>query len=119
MKRISIVRFFVVSAVALSTFVAAQAFAQPAVQDVSLSGLVTCSRCLNLSQHKGFTRWSWAMYQVSQGDSIVVVTAGKAYKLQGDREQLSKFIEDKVTVSGHLDANTIEVTKITRPSKEQ
>jgi hypothetical protein len=119
MRRISIVRFVAASAFALSAFIAAQAFARPALTDVTFRGSVTCSQCLDLSQHKGFTRWSWAMYKVSQGDNIVFVASGKTYGLKGDRQQLSKYIEDKVTVSGHLDGNTIEVTKITRPSKEE
>ena len=89
------------------------------VTDVRLPGLVTCSHCLDLTQHKGFTRWSWAMYRVSQGDSIVLVAPGNTYILQGDRQQLSKYVKDKLTVSGKLDGNTIEVTNITRPSKEQ
>jgi hypothetical protein len=28
-------------------------------------------------------------------------------------------MQDKVTISGHLDANTIEVTNIARPPKEK
>jgi hypothetical protein len=119
MKRTSIVRFAAASALALSAFITAQAFARPALTDVTLMGLVTCSRRPDLRQHKGFTRWSWAMYQVSQGDNIVFVASGKTYVLQGDRQQLSKYIEDKVTISGHLDGNTIEVTNITRPSKRE
>jgi hypothetical protein len=119
MKKISIVRFAIASLVALSAFVAAQTFARPAVSDVTLTGLVTCSRCSDLSQHKGFTPWTWAMYKVSQGDDIVLLVSGKTYKLQGDGQQLSKYVEDKVTVSGHLDANTIVVTNIARPAKEK
>jgi hypothetical protein len=49
----------------------------------------------------------------------MLVTPGKTYSLQGDKRQLSKYMEDKVTVSGHLDGNTIEVTNITRPSKQE
>ena len=119
MNRISIFRFVVASAVVMSSLVGVQAFAQPALSDVTLTGLVTCSRCLDLTQHKGFTPWSWAMYKVSQGDNIVLVASGKTYDLRGDRQKMSKFIQDKVTVSGHLDANTIEVTNITRPPKEK
>jgi hypothetical protein len=68
-----------------------------------------------LSQHKGFTRWTWATYKVSQGDDIVLVTPAMTYNLQGDRKQLLKYLEDKMAVSGNLDANTIEVTSINRP----
>src|ERR1700683_4645306 len=85
MKSISIVRFAGAIALALSAFITAQAFARPALPDVTVRGLVTCSRRPDLRQHKGFTRWSWAMYQVSQGDNIVLVASGKTYVLQGDR----------------------------------
>jgi hypothetical protein len=119
MNRISIFRFVVASAVVVSSLLAVQTFAQPAASDVTLTGLVTCARCLDLSQHKGFTPWSWAMYKVSQGDNIVLVASGKEYNLHGDRQQLSKCMQDKVTISGHLDANTIEVTNIARPPKEK
>jgi hypothetical protein len=119
MNRISIFRLFLVSSVILCSILAAQAFAQPTATDVTLTGLVTCSRCVDLSQHKGFTRWTWAMYKVSQGDDIIFLTSGRTYKLQGDRQQLSKYVEDKATVTGHLDADTIEVTGIIRPNKEK
>jgi hypothetical protein len=104
---------------ALCSFSASQAFAQPIAPDVTFTGLVTCLHCTDLTQHKGFTRWSWAMYRVSQGDDIVFVSQGKTYVLRGDRQQLSKYVEDKATVSGHLDDNTIVVTNIVRPAKEK
>lgn len=83
MKKNSILRFVGAGAVVMAAFLAAQTPARPAATDVSLTGLVTCSHCLDLGQHKGFTPWSWAMYKVSQGDSIVFVTSGKTYSLQG------------------------------------
>ena len=119
MNRTSIFRFVVASAVVVSSLLTVQAFAQPTVSDVTLTGLVTCARCLDLTQHKGFTPWSWSMYKVSQGDNIVLVASGKTYNLHGDRQQMSKYIQDKVTISGRLDGNTIEVTNITRPPKEK
>lgn len=94
-------------------------FAKPVASDVTFTGLVTCMRCTDLSQHKGFTRWTWAMYKVSQGDELVLLAGGKTYRLQGDRQQLSKYVEYKATVSGHLDADTIAVTAILRPKKEK
>jgi hypothetical protein len=54
---------------------------------------------------------------VSRGDDIVIVASGKVYKLHGDRQQLSKYIQDKATVSGSLDADTITVANIIRPVK--
>jgi hypothetical protein len=119
MNRISAFRFVLASFVVLCSIFAVQAFAQPTAADVNFTGLITCSHCVDLAQHKGFTRWSWAMYKVSQGDNIVFLTSGKTYKLQGDKQQLSKYVEDKATVTGHLDADTIEVVSITRPKKEK
>ena len=105
--------------VACSTF-GIRAAAQPVLPDVTATGLVTCAHCVDLSQHKGFTRWTWATYRVSQGDQIVLMASGKLYKLQGDRQQLSKYVEDKVTLSGHLlDADTIEVANIEKSGKEK
>jgi hypothetical protein len=119
MKSISMFRLVLASLLVLCSIFAVQAFAQPSATDVNFTGLITCSHCLDLTQHKGFTRWTWAMYKVSQGDDIVFLASGKTYRLQGDRQQLSKFIEDKATVTGHLDADTIEVTNIARPKKEK
>ena len=117
MKSISMFRLVLASLLVLCSIFAVQAFAQPSATDVNFTGLITCSHCLDLTQHKGFTRWTWAMYKVSQGDDIVFLASGKTYKLQGDRQQLSKFIEDKATVTGHLDADTIEVTNVARSKK--
>lgn len=119
MNRIPTFRLVVASAVLVSSLLAIETFAQPAVSDVTVTGLITCAHCLDLGQHKGFTPWSWAMYKVSQGDNIVVVASGNEYNLQGDRRQLSKYMLDKVTIAGHLNANTIEVTSIARPPKER
>jgi hypothetical protein len=117
MNKLSIARVMIAGVVALSSVVAVHAVVQTRTGDVTLTGRVTCSNCVELAQHKGFTPWSWAMYKLSQGDNIVLLTSEQAYKLQGDRQQLTKFIEDKATVSGHLDANTIKVSNITRPTK--
>jgi hypothetical protein len=117
MNKRSIVRFVLASFAVMCSILAVGTSSRANSSDVTITGLVTCSHCLDLSQHKGFTRWTWATYKVSQGDDIVLVTTGRNYNLQGDRKQLSKYLEDKMTVSGNLDANTILVTSIVRPSK--
>jgi len=119
MKNMSIVRFFLASFVICLPIFAAQGMVQQSAGDASFTGVVTCSGCVSLGQHKGFTRWSWAMYKVSQGDKFVLVTSDKIYKLEGDRQLLSKYVEDKATVTGHLDGDTFAVTNITRPTKEK
>ncbi len=119
MNKISAVKIVLATIACACSILTAQASAKPAAADVMFTGVVTCSRCLDLTQHKGFTPWSWAMYKLSQGDDIVIVTSGKIYRLQGDRQQLSKYIQDKVTVSGNLDMGTITVTNVVRPAKEK
>lgn len=119
MRGISTFRFALAGVGLLFSVLTVQSFARVTPTDVSFTGLVTCSQCTQLTQRKGFTRWSWAMYRLSNGDRLVFVTSDKIYKLQGDREQLSKYVEDKATVTGHLDVDTIEVTNITRSTKEK
>jgi hypothetical protein len=109
--------FSIVSVAVLSLILSVQSFARAIATDVSFTGKVTCSQCVDLTQRKGFTPWSWAMYRLSQGDSIVFITSDRIYKLQGDRAQLSKYIEDKATITGHLDVNTIQVMTIAHPVK--
>src|SRR5579872_616132 len=96
--------------IGVASMLAIGASVQARSSGVTATGRVTCSQCVDLSQHKGFTRWTWAEYRVSQGDDIVLVTSAKTFNLQGDRKELSKYLEDKATVAGDLDANTILVT---------
>lgn len=125
MNRFSVLRVMVLAVAVSSSLWAVQSFARPAESDVSFVGLVTCSHCLDLAQHKGFTPWSWAMYQVSRGDNIVLVTDKDDYYLEGDRQDLVKYIGDRVTVTGrlnnlvtgHVNNLVIEVTNIVRPQK--
>ena len=119
MKKVSSFGLVLAGMLALGSIFAIQTFARPALSNVTLTGKITCSLCSGLTQHKGFTPWSWAMYKVSQGDDIVFLTQGKFYRLQGDRKQLSKYIEDTVTVSGDLNAETILVTNVARTPKEK
>jgi hypothetical protein len=54
---------------------------------------------------------------VSQGDDIVLVVQGTAYRLQGDKNQILKFMGDKVRVTGRLEGSTLAVEGIGRASK--
>lgn len=116
MKRIWVLRFVLAGVLSV---LAVPSFARVTPSEVSWTGRVTCSQCTTLDQHKGFTPWTWAMYRLSNGDRLVFVTREKIYNLRGDREQLTKYVEDKAIVTGHLDVNTIEVTRIARPTKEE
>jgi hypothetical protein len=121
-----------------SNLCAASPFTAADSTSVELTGLITCSRCLDLAQHKGFTPWTWAMYQVSRGDDIVIkASSGAIYRLQGDRSLLTKYVGDKAIVTGDIvDArqtvdvrdlaatnnsgfDTIAVESISRPAKKK
>src|SRR5580692_11587598 len=88
MNKTSAVRFALTSFVVICSVLAVETTSRATSSDISVTGLITCAHCLDLSQHKGFTRWTWASYRVSQGDDIVLVSTGKTYNLQGDRGQL-------------------------------
>lgn len=117
MKTKSVVRFIFASVALIISVMAIGSTSRASSSEVSFTGLITCSHCLDLSQHKGFTPWSWATYSVSRGDDIVLATKEKTFNLQGDRKQLSKYLGDTMTVHGNLDANTIAVSSIARPTK--
>jgi hypothetical protein len=87
---------------------------------VSLIGTVSCSRCQGYPPvHKGYTRWTWALHSVDEGDDIVLVVGNNIYKLQGDKDQLLKYMEDKVEVTGNLEGRTLVVQTIARPDKKR
>jgi hypothetical protein len=119
MTRSTAVRVFALaSLVALSFLVTVPSFAQP-VNSVTFTGLVTCAHCVgNQPMHKGFTPWTWARESVkNQGDDIVMVVGDKIYKLQGNKDEILKYIADKATVTGHLDGGTLQVEMIGKPGK--
>ena len=87
---------------------------------VSLIGTVTCLRCLGYPPvHKGYTSWTWAVHSVGEGDTIVLVVGRNIYKLQGDKDQILKFMERKATVTGTLDGQRLTVQTIVRPKKKK
>ena len=69
--------------------------------------------------HKGYTPFSWALYSVSQGDDIVLLSRDQIYKLQGDKDDLLKFMSAKARVTGNLDGNTLQVETIGRAAKDE
>ena len=67
--------------------------------------------------HKGYTPWTWALESVKhQGDDIVLVVGDKTYKLQGNQDEMLKYIAGKATITGRLDGNAITVETIGKPS---
>jgi hypothetical protein len=83
--------------------------------NVTFIGTVSCSRCQRMQPlHKGYTRWTWALHSVSEGDDIVLVVGNDIYTLQCDKDQLLKYMESKARVSGSLKGRTLAVQTITR-----
>jgi len=87
--------------------------------DETFIGTVSCSRCQELQPHKGYTRWTWALHSVSEGDYIVLVVRDNTYYLKGDKNQLLKYMEDKVEVTGSLEGRVLSVQTIARPVKKR
>jgi hypothetical protein len=69
--------------------------------------------------HKGYTQFSWALNSVSQGDDIVLVSRDQVYKLQGDKDNLLKFMSVNVRLNGRLEGSTLDVETIGRAVKGQ
>ena len=119
MTRSTVVRGFTfTSLLALSSLVTVPSFAKP-VNSVTFTGMVTCAHCVgNQPMHKGFTQWTWALESINhQGDDIVLAVGDKIYRLQGNKDEILKYIADKATVTGHLGGNTLSVETIGRPGK--
>jgi len=100
--------------------VTAQAFSPVSTGNVTVVGKVSCGHCQGIQPlHKGYTPWTWALHSVSEGDDVVFVTGDNVYKLQGDKEELLKHMEDKVKVTGNLQGQTLAVHSITRAEKNK
>jgi hypothetical protein len=91
---------------------------RPAPAEVTLSGTVSCGHCQGIQpMHKGYTQFTWALNSVSQGDDIVLVSQNQVYKLQGNKDEILKFMSAKARVTGHLDGSTLAVETIGRAVK--
>ena len=70
---------------------------RPAPTEVTLTGTVSCGHCQGIQPiHKGYTQFSWALNSVSQGDDIVLVGQNQVYKLQGNKDEILKFMSRHV-----------------------
>lgn len=91
--------------------------ARPATE-VTLTGTVSCGHCQGIQPvHKGYTQYTWALNSVSQGDDIVLVSRDQVYKLQGNTDDLLKFMSAKARLTGRLDGSTLQVESIGRAVK--
>jgi len=98
--------------------VAASTGCPASATNATLTGKISCSKCQGIQPtHKGYTRWTLALHSVGEGDQIVFVVGNDTYQLQGDKDQLLKHMEDKVTVSGDLVGRTFVVRTIAPASK--
>ena len=83
-------------------------------------GTVSCSKCQGIQPlHKGYTRWTWALHSISEGDDPVLVVGNDMYKLQGNKDEVLKYMEKKAKVTGDLDGRTLVVKSISRPEKNE
>jgi hypothetical protein len=124
MNRITVYRTILFASLFALCFATAvrsvRAAANRDVSDFTITGTVSCARCQGIQpMHKGYTPYSWALFSVSQGDDIVLVAQGTAYKLQGDKRQLLQYMGEKARITGRRDGNTLEVEAITRPAKNE
>jgi hypothetical protein len=86
--------------------------------EVTLAGTVSCGHCQGIQPiHKGYTQFTWALNSVSQGDEIVLVSQNQIYKLQGNKDEILKFMSAKARVTGNLYGSTLAVETISRAVK--
>jgi hypothetical protein len=111
----------IASVTAFLSLLSVEAVSEATTNNVTFIGTVSCSRCQGYPPvHKGYTRWTWAVHSViGEGDEIVLVVGNNLYKLQGDKDQLLKYMEDKVEVTGNLEGRTLVVQTIARPDKKR
>src|SRR6267378_1126819 len=100
MSKLTILTALVIASVAaLLSPTTVLAVSQGSSDSVTFTGTVSCSKCQGIQPlHKGYTRWTWALQSISEGDDIVLVVGDNMYKLQGDKDQILKFMERKATV---------------------
>lgn len=97
-----------------------QAFPETGADRVTLVGQVSCSKCQGIQPlRKGYTRWTWALHSVDEGDDMVLVVGGNTYKLEGERNQLLKYMESKAKVTGILEGGKLTVQAITATDKKK
>ena len=120
MSKLAILVALAIACIAFLSPSTVQAVSQEYSNNVTLTGTVTCLRCLGYPEiHKGYTRWTWALHSVGEGDDIVLIVGNNIYKLQGDKDQILKYMEDKVEVTGNLEGRTLTVQTIVRPKKKK
>lgn len=60
-----------------------------------------------------------ALVSVKNGDNVVLVVGNQTVTLKGDRDQLLKYMQDKVKITGDLQGPTLVVQMITSPKNNK
>jgi hypothetical protein len=79
----------------------------------TFSGVVTCSLCgakHNTSMNQSAAGCTKVC--LKKGADFALVDAEKVYKLEGGTDYLDKFAGERVTISGTLNGDTIQVTSV-------
>ena len=120
-KVIVLAALCIASFTAFLSFLRAQSNSKAATDNTATYiGIVSCSKCQGIQPlHKGYTRWTWALHSVSEGDDVVLVVGNKMYKLQGDKNEVLKYMEKKAKVTGDLEGQTLIVKSIVGPEKNE
>jgi len=101
------VSFIVLAGVlALAPRVTGQASSQAPPEEVTITGIVTCSKYVySKPDRKGFTPAEAIRLCASQGYSYVIISGRNVYPLEGDKNKLAKLAGEKVTITGHVDTD--------------
>lgn len=115
-RKFAVPHFAIIAAFLIAARVCA--FSQRSATELSLTGTVSCSKCGPLAPlPKGYTRWTWALHSVGEGDDIVLVVKNQSYKLQGDKEKLLPYMESRVVVTGILEGGWVAVRTVSPAGK--
>jgi len=105
--------------VALGSLLPGQAATQPSPEQVSLTGWISCTTCLQPNTCKAQTRLSCVQQWIGQGASYVLMVGDKHYVLSGFEKELAKAAaENSVTITGELTGNQLTVASVQLPSKK-
>lgn len=117
-ERFAVRRFAIIVAFLIAVSVCV--FSQASATEVTLAGTISCAKCGPLEPlHKGYTRWTWALHSVGEGDEIVLVVKNQSYKLQGDRHKLLQYMESRVVITGALEGARVNVWTISPVGKDK
>jgi hypothetical protein len=91
-----------------------QSRAEPQHSEIaSFSGLITDSYCgARHQRHSNLTPEDCARLCIRNGASYVLVNGHHRYHLSGNKESLNKLLGTRVTVTGTLAGDTIEVNSV-------